>query len=50
MSYKGYERKHGALHGAERYSEAFKTFKMMLSKVEESPDPQVHGRSLRRFT
>ena len=45
-SYKGYERKHAALHGAKRYGEAFEAFKMMLSKVEESPDPQVRGGSL----
>ncbi|KAI9571769.1 hypothetical protein HD554DRAFT_1819184 [Boletus coccyginus] len=45
-SYKGYERKHAALHGMERYSEAFRAFEIMLSKLEQSAYP--HIRDLRR--
>ena len=29
-----------------RYSEAFEAFKMMISKLEESPDPHIRGGSL----
>lgn len=43
-SHKGYERKHAALHSMGRYSEAFEAFRTMLSKLEQSPDPQTHGR------
>ena len=49
MSYKGYERKHAALHGAKRYGEAFEAFEVMLSRIEESPDPKVRGGSLHQF-
>ncbi|KAN0091542.1 hypothetical protein V8E55_005108 [Tylopilus felleus] len=45
-SHTGYEGKHAALHGMKQYSEAFKAFRMMLSRLEQSPDPQV--RELRR--
>ncbi|KAN0091537.1 hypothetical protein V8E55_005103, partial [Tylopilus felleus] len=45
-SHTGYEGKHTALHGMKQYNEAFKTFRMMLSRLEQSPDPQV--RELRR--
>ncbi|KAN0091421.1 hypothetical protein V8E55_004987 [Tylopilus felleus] len=40
-SHTGYEGKHAALHGMKQYSEAFKAFRMMLSRLEQSPDPQV---------
>ena len=42
-SHDGYERKHAALHGMGRYSEAFEAFKMMISKLDESPDPHIRG-------
>jgi hypothetical protein len=39
----GYERKHAALHGAERYHDAIGTFEMMLLKISQSADPDVRG-------
>ena len=48
-SHNGYERKHAALHGMERHSEAFEAFKTMISKLEESPDPHIRGRSLYQY-
>jgi hypothetical protein len=45
-SHNGCERKHAALHGMGRHSEAFEAFKMMISKFEESPDPRIRGRPL----
>ncbi|KAI9455056.1 hypothetical protein HD554DRAFT_2036671 [Boletus coccyginus] len=41
-SYMGYERKHAALHGMGRYGEAFEAFRVMLSTLEQSPDPHTH--------
>ena len=43
-SHRGYEGKHAALHGMERYTEAFEAFRMMLSKLEQSPDPKIRGK------
>ena len=43
LSHTGYEGKHAVLHGMKEYSEAFKAFRMMLSRLEQSPDPQVRG-------
>ncbi|KAG2357258.1 hypothetical protein BDR07DRAFT_1612605 [Suillus spraguei] len=40
-SYRGYELKHAALHGAKRYDEAIETFHIMLSKLDNAPDPQI---------
>ncbi|KAN0091555.1 hypothetical protein V8E55_005121 [Tylopilus felleus] len=40
-SHTGYEGKHAALHGMKQYGEAFKAFRMMLSRLEQSSDPQV---------
>ncbi|KAF8557095.1 hypothetical protein OG21DRAFT_1495015, partial [Imleria badia] len=40
-SHGGYEEKHTALHGMGRHSEAFEAFNTMLSKLEQSPDPQI---------
>ncbi|KAG2339147.1 hypothetical protein BDR05DRAFT_631425 [Suillus weaverae] len=45
-SYVGYELKHAALHGAQRYDEAIEVFQVMLSKLENSADAQL--RELRR--
>ena len=44
LSHRGYEGKHAALHGMGRHSEAFEAFRVMLSKFEQSPDPQISGR------
>ena len=45
----GYEIKHAALHGAGRYDDAVKAFETMLSKMGESPDPQIRGQQHARF-
>ena len=37
----GYERKHAALHKAGDYDNAISTFEEMLSKMEQSPDPDI---------
>ncbi|KAN0088020.1 hypothetical protein V8E55_006641 [Tylopilus felleus] len=42
----GYERKHAALHKAGRYQDAINVFEVMLSRMVESPDPEI--RALRR--
>ena len=47
--HRGYEGKHAALHGMERYTEAFEAFRMMLSKLEQSPDPQIRGKPFRQY-
>ncbi|KAI9454841.1 hypothetical protein HD554DRAFT_2042943 [Boletus coccyginus] len=44
-SHSGYETKHAALHGIGRHGEAFEAFRVMLSRLEQSPDP--HTRKLR---
>lgn len=41
--YKGYQRKHAALYGMGLHSEAFKAFSVMLSKLDQSPDPHIRG-------
>lgn len=38
----GYEMKHASLHQAGEYKSAVHAFEAMLSKMEESPDPDVH--------
>lgn len=38
----GYERRHAALHGLQRYDEAIDTFDRMLSLIEKSPNPDIH--------
>ncbi|KAF8551245.1 hypothetical protein OG21DRAFT_1487133 [Imleria badia] len=40
----GYDTKRTALHGAGRYEDAIQTFETMLSKMGQSPDPQVRER------
>jgi hypothetical protein len=42
----GYERKHAALHGAGRFDDAIGTFETMLSKILQSPDPEIHGEGI----
>ncbi|KAF8547486.1 hypothetical protein OG21DRAFT_1450227 [Imleria badia] len=41
----GYEVKHAALHKARDYDNAVDAFKVMLSKIEQSPDPDVQQHS-----
>ena len=43
-SHRGHEEKHIALHGMGRYSEAFQVFRVMLSKLRQSPDPHIRGK------
>ncbi|KAG1821965.1 WD40-repeat-containing domain protein [Suillus subaureus] len=40
-SYLGYKLKHAALRGAQRYDDAFEAFTVMLSKLDDSPDPRI---------
>ena len=42
-SYRGYECRHAALHGAGRHDEAVAAFDVMLLKLQESPNPRVRG-------
>ena len=44
LSHSGYEGKHAALHGVGHHSEAFEAFRMMLSKLEQSSDPQIRSK------
>ncbi|OAX35524.1 WD40 repeat-like protein [Rhizopogon vinicolor AM-OR11-026] len=41
LSYRGYQLKHAALHGAQRYGEAIAAFDIMLSKLNHTPDTQI---------
>ena len=41
----GYEMKHAALHKAQYYDNAASAFEEMLSKMAESPDPDVQRKS-----
>ena len=43
-SHRGYEGKYTVLHGMGRHSEAFEAFSIMLSKLEQSPDPQIRSK------
>ncbi|KAN0101128.1 hypothetical protein V8E55_001112 [Tylopilus felleus] len=40
----GYLAKHAALHGAGLYDDAIQAYETMLSKMAESPDPQIRER------
>ncbi|KAG1743006.1 hypothetical protein EDB19DRAFT_1850017 [Suillus lakei] len=40
-SHCGYELKHAALHGAQHYDEAIEAFCIMLSKLDDAPDPRI---------
>ncbi|KAF8545902.1 hypothetical protein OG21DRAFT_1451345 [Imleria badia] len=40
-SHTGYQEKHDALNGMGRHSEGLEAFRAMLSKLEQSPDPQI---------
>ncbi|KAG2362790.1 hypothetical protein BDR07DRAFT_1609239 [Suillus spraguei] len=46
LSYLGYELKHAALRGVQHYDEAFEAITIMLSMLNDAPDPQI--RQLRR--
>lgn len=39
----GYETKHAVLRGATRYLDAIDAFETMLSKMDQSPDPNIRG-------
>ncbi|KAG1784615.1 heterokaryon incompatibility protein-domain-containing protein [Suillus plorans] len=39
--YIGYQLKHEAFHGAQRYDEAIETFQIMLSKLDNAPETQI---------
>ena len=45
-SHGGYEGKHAALLGIGRH---FDAFRVMLSKLEQSPDPQIRGKLFCRY-
>ena len=49
LSHGGYEGKHAALHGMGRHREALEAFGSMLSKLEQSPDPQIRGKLFRQY-
>ncbi|KAG2353418.1 WD40-repeat-containing domain protein [Suillus spraguei] len=40
-SHLGYELKHAALRGVQRYDDAFEAFTIMLSKLDDAPDLQI---------
>ncbi|KAG0704011.1 WD40-repeat-containing domain protein [Suillus ampliporus] len=40
-SYRGYELKHTALYALQRYDDAIEAFKIMHSKLDDSPDPEI---------
>ncbi|KAG1736630.1 uncharacterized protein EDB91DRAFT_1348004 [Suillus paluster] len=42
-SHVGYELKHAALHGAQRYDEAIEAFDMMLLKLDSATDTQIRN-------
>ncbi|KAG0703994.1 hypothetical protein DFH29DRAFT_1078588 [Suillus ampliporus] len=42
-SHVGYQLKHAALHGAQRYDEAMETLQMMLLKLDDAPDTQIRN-------
>ena len=46
----GYERKHHAIRGARRDSDATAAFEMMLLKMSESPDPEIRGEGSPHYT
>ena len=39
----GYERRHAALHGVQRYGEAVTAFTRMLSLIEDSCNQSIRG-------
>jgi hypothetical protein len=45
LSHIGYNLKHAALHGAQRYDEAIATFQAMLSKLDDAPDTETRSKA-----
>ena len=43
-SYVGYELKHAALHGMQRYDEAIEAFDTMLLRLDDACDPDTQGK------
>jgi len=43
-SHRGYEGKHTALQGMGCHGECFEAFRTMLSKLEQSSNPQIRGK------
>ena len=46
----GYERKHAVLHKVGDYDDAISAFQEMLSKMEQSPDPDIRRESVLMVT
>ena len=46
----GYERMYQAVYGVEHDSSATATFKIMLLKLLESPDPEIYGEGSPHYT
>lgn len=44
-SYLGYKLKHAALHAVHRFDEAIGAFKVMLSKLDCAPDPEIQSKA-----
>lgn len=44
-SYAGYQVKHAALRGLQRYDEAIETFGIMLSKLDDASEVQIRGKT-----
>ena len=49
LSLWGYEMKHAALHKAGDFDNAVDAVETMLSKVIQSPDPDIHRESYPRY-
>ena len=45
----GYERKHAALHKAGDFENAVDAFETMLSKIAQSPEPDIHRELYLRY-
>jgi len=48
-SHRGYKGKHAGLHSMGRHGEAFEAFRMMLSKLTQSSDPQNQGKPFHQY-
>ncbi|KAG1885849.1 uncharacterized protein F5891DRAFT_1218429 [Suillus fuscotomentosus] len=44
-SHVGYQLTHAALHGAQHYDAAIEAFKIMLSKLDDSPEVRMQDNS-----
>ena len=45
----GYEMKHGTLHKAGDFNNAVVVLETMLSKIVQSPDPEIHRKLYSRY-